>query len=233
MEKRKGRLIDQLPITDVFRRAAARRERDVERAIEKRPLSGDWNRFWEAARDSLAGVPGLKQHLGRRGLETLMRGSVSTAPAQAALRAALWHLVEHSVSDDNQNDLLRAISLKAKIAARRVISAKIVIDVESCAKIERQTLLDATLHLRELHHEIEALGRQERVGRYPRNPTQEDKARIRWARNEFRDWRARHPKRPASEGHLRIFNHAKKAGFKGWSTVGACRSWMNRKRIVV
>ena len=232
MAKSRGRQVD-LPITAAVRRAADRHSRDAACLLSKRPTPRDWDRFLEATRDSLTNAPDIRRRLGRRGHVALMRGRANTAAVQAVLHAELWRAADYAVSKGNLEDLRRGKGLKEKIAACRVAAASIAISVFRCAAIERETLVDATLQLREIQHDIDALARQERVGRYPKKLTSKDQTRIRWVQGEIREWRSRSPNKPASEGLRAIFNRAKKAGHAGWPTTGALRSWINRNRIAL
>jgi len=232
MGKRKGRGVEDSshPIADTFRRMADEHRQAVEETL---PMAQDWDRFLEAVRDGLANAPGLKQRMGRRGYEALMRGPARGESEPVTLLVELSRTAKYALSSCNLEDLNRGEGHKMKIAGFRIIAASLAVRVVQSATIERATLLDATLQLRELQSAIDTLTRRERVGRYDKAPMYEDAARVKWVREEARTWRAGHPDRPASEGVVFVYRNSKRAGHKGWPTSAALRSWMHRKGIVI
>jgi hypothetical protein len=99
---------------------------------------------------------------------------------------------------------------------------------------DHQTLIEATLILREAGAACEAARRRRYSGSRPNRDPRTDKEKVReqWLRASALEWRVRNPRLTQSAGWSSLCKQAKKQKvFDPWPNPQALRSWANRKGI--
>jgi hypothetical protein len=211
-------------IADVFREHGAAAIANIEASLA---TDGDRRRFLDAARGLLALDPIFANNVRAKERTTIMSGPIDTPEAEkriiAELRTATARLVKEPIPrpDDRRFFSFGLRLLMADIVAKGFEPFQ-----------DRQTLLDATLFLREAWNDGLTAQRKTWGAMRPSSARDGERSREFWLRGTARSWRKRNPRASQSAGVRWLYEQAKKQkNFPAWPTPGALRLWANRRDI--
>jgi hypothetical protein len=213
-------------LADLLERLPAELAR--QRHIKLPPTEQDKVRFLEAARDVLATDMEVKRRLKDAGLLSVR---IDMPARKAALIAEIWRALPRVNKDGLPIGDGKAEKAEAEARARILLAAVAI--VKGLEGVDsRETLLSATLLLRESELEIKALKSKAWGGRRT-DGRAISRSAVEWAQRTADEWRKRNPRRPKTEGASWVFNRARKEGRTRCRKVATYRAWLYRNRVTI